>query len=101
MFAYLSNRSNVPHDPIFKLVFPQPEMLLPEQLDRVLAARSSRTRLSPPQRQKLAEDIRATLNPHPAGQKEENVPILDGAAVEGMQHKYRETVLFFPMEVRF
>ncbi|RDL36179.1 Uncharacterized protein BP5553_06791 [Venustampulla echinocandica] len=90
--------SNVPHDPIFKLVFPQPEMLLPEQLDRV---RSSRTRLSPPQRQKLAEEIRATLNPHPAGQKEENVPMLDGISVEGMQHKYRETVLFFPMEGQF
>ena len=47
-----------------------------------------------------AEKIRATLNPHPAGQKEENVPILHGQEVLGTQHKYRETMLFFPTEVR-
>lgn len=39
------------------------------------------------------------MNPHPAGQKEENVPSLDGVPVQGLQHKYRETVLFFPSEV--
>jgi L-lysine 2,3-aminomutase len=48
-----------------------------------------------------AQEIRADLKPHPAGQKEENVPRLDGLPVEGMQHKYRETVLFFPAEVCF
>ena len=47
-----------------------------------------------------AEKVRATLNPHPAGQKEENVPVLDGCEVPGMQHKYRETILFFPTEVK-
>ena len=46
-----------------------------------------------------AESIRRELNPHPAGQKEENVPKLNGQVVEGMQHKYRETCLFFPSEV--
>lgn len=46
-----------------------------------------------------AESIRNRLNPHPAGQKEENVPLLDGGHVPGMQHKYRETILFFPTEV--
>jgi L-lysine 2,3-aminomutase len=48
----------------------------------------------------LAENIRANLNPHPGGQKETNVPVMDGGPVRGMQHKYRETVLFFPTEVR-
>jgi hypothetical protein len=47
----------------------------------------------------LAEQIRANLNPHPDGQKEANVPVMDGGPVPGMQHKYRETVLFFPTEV--
>ena len=39
-----------------------------------------------------------TLNPHPAGQMEHNVPRLDGQPLNGMQHKYRETVLFFPSQ---
>lgn len=47
-----------------------------------------------------AETIRATLNPHPAGQKEENVPLMYDQEVLGTQHKYRETILFFPTEVR-
>ncbi len=45
------------------------------------------------------EKIRAKLNPHPAQQKELNVPRLDtGEEVPGVQHKYRETMLFFPAE---
>jgi hypothetical protein len=47
----------------------------------------------------LTDRIRAGLNPHPGGQKETNVPVMDGAPVPGMQHKYRDTVLFFPTEV--
>ncbi len=38
------------------------------------------------------------LNPHPAGQMELNVPRLDGEPIPGLQHKYRETVLFFPSQ---
>ena len=44
------------------------------------------------------ESIRAKLNPHPAGQKSENVPFVNGQGLEGVQHKYPETVLFFPTE---
>ena len=43
-----------------------------------------------------ADEIRLELNPHPAGQLEHNVPLMDGEKIFGMQHKYRETVLFFP-----
>ncbi|MEC7130183.1 MAG: 4Fe-4S cluster-binding domain-containing protein, partial [Planctomycetota bacterium] len=43
-----------------------------------------------------ARRIQLGLNPHPAGQKSMNVPKLEGIEVAGMQHKYRETVLFFP-----
>ena len=43
-----------------------------------------------------AREIQLRLNPHPAGQMELNVPSLDGDPLRGMQHKYRETVLFFP-----
>lgn len=45
-----------------------------------------------------ANEIRHQLNPHPAGQLEHNVPKLDDQRLKGMQHKYRETVLFFPSQ---
>jgi L-lysine 2,3-aminomutase len=40
--------------------------------------------------------IQMRSNPHPAGQLELNVPDLDGTRLQGIQHKYRETILFFP-----
>ncbi len=36
------------------------------------------------------------MNPHPAGQMTHNVPMLNGEPLDGLQHKYKETVLFFP-----
>jgi Lysine 2,3-aminomutase len=47
----------------------------------------------------MADKIRLELNPHPAGQMELNVPMLkDGTKLYGMQHKYKETTLFFPSQ---
>ena len=91
-------RSNVPNDPIFKLVFPQPDMLTKSELDIVVSA-ISQPGTSKVALQSVAEAIRKRLNPHPAAQKEENVPVMDEAGVHGMQHKYHETLLFFPTEV--
>ena len=85
---------NVPNDPIFQLTFPQPGMLEPEDLARVVAM--LRDGASARQIRPLADQIRRKLNPHPAGQLEHNVPRLDGVPLPGLQHKYRETVLFFP-----
>ena len=85
---------NIPHDPIFQLTFPQPGMLAPEDFARMrnlIAANASRETIT-----QAAREIQLALNPHPAGQKQLNVPMLDGEPVPGMQHKYRETVLFFP-----
>jgi len=45
-----------------------------------------------------ATRIRMQLNPHPAGQTSHNIPTLEGEHLDGMQHKYRETVLFFPSQ---
>ncbi len=45
-----------------------------------------------------ANRIRMALNPHPAGQVSHNIPTLEGETLDGMQHKYRETVLFFPSQ---
>ncbi len=41
------------------------------------------------------EALRLRMNPHPADQRL-NAPRLNGRILEGLQHKYRETVLFFP-----
>ncbi|MCC6149095.1 MAG: lysine 2,3-aminomutase [Planctomycetes bacterium] len=85
---------NIPNDPIFQLTFPQPGMLAADDLERMrnlIAANASRETIT-----QAAREIQLSLNPHPAGQKQLNVPVLDGQPVPGMQHKYRETVLFFP-----
>jgi len=86
----------VPNDPIFQLTFPQREMLDPADYD--LMAQALRDELPRAEITKLAREIQARLNPHPAGQQEMNVPMLDGEPLNGMQHKYRETVLFFPSQ---
>ncbi|MFW5739656.1 MAG: KamA family radical SAM protein [Myxococcota bacterium] len=86
----------IPDDPIFQLTFPQPGMLEPEHFDRIanlLRRGASRAELSA-----TIRDVHETLNPHPAGQMDDNVPRLDGRRVSGLQHKYRETVLFFPKQ---
>ena len=88
--------NRVPDDPLFRLVFPQREMLAPESYERMaelMQSGADRKAIN-----ELAKELRADLNPHPAGQMELNVPTLGENKVEGMQHKYRETVLFFPSQ---
>lgn len=91
---HLIDWKRVPDDPIFRLVFPQPEMLDPEDFNAV--ADALRKRSSKPELVELARSIRAKLNPHPADQQDLNVARLDGQVLDGVQHKYHETVLFFP-----
>ena len=92
----LINWDDVPNDPVFQLTFPQRGMLDPADYD--LMAQALRDELPRAEITQLAREIQARLNPHPAGQQEMNVPMLDGEALDGMQHKYRETVLFFPSQ---
>lgn len=73
-------------------------MLHPNELQKILDE-MHRPETSKVQMRMIAEAVRQRMNPHPAGQKEENVPRLNGKPVLGLQHKYRETVLFFPSEV--
>lgn len=86
----------VPDDPMFQLTFPQREMLDPRDFERMRALT-----LSDAPREAIeaeARRIQTRMNPHPAGQLSHNVPELDGQALRGMQHKYRETLLFFPAQ---
>ena len=88
---------NIPNDPMYVLTFPQKGMLLPEHFEKM-----SNTLKNNPDKKEIANvanEIRLKLNPHPAGQMELNVPTLkDGTKLYGMQHKYKETCLFFPSQ---
>lgn len=99
VFNELIDWDNVPNDPVFQLVFPQREMLDPSAYDRMAAL--MRSGGTTKEIFNLAEQLRAEMNPHPAGQTEMNVPTVDGEQLEGMQHKYRETVLFFPSQGQY
>lgn len=88
--------SKVPDDPIFKLTFPQREMLIPGHYELIYQARkgiSNKTKIK-----QIADRIRMKLNPHPAGQIQLNVPTYERKKLWGMQHKYKQTVLFFPSQ---
>lgn len=92
----LINWDKAPDDPMFILTFPQRGMLLPGHFDRMAKLIESGADKS--EINAAANEIRLELNPHPAGQLDLNVPELDGEKLYGMQHKYRETVLFFPSQ---
>jgi len=87
---------NAPDDPIFQLTFPQPGMLAPRDLDAMVEIMKNNA--DKQQISALADKIRLGLNPHPAGQQKHNIPELNGEKLDGMQHKYRETLLFFPSQ---
>ncbi|HRP76441.1 MAG TPA: lysine 2,3-aminomutase [Rhodocyclaceae bacterium] len=89
--------SNVPADPIFQLTFPQRDMLAPEHYERIAALIESGAEKAV--LEAAVDEVRHELNPHPADQMEMNMPRDDeGHRLDGMQHKYRETVLFFPSQ---
>jgi KamA family protein len=85
---------NLPADPLFRLTFPHPDMLTPEQLEKVMWHLQQPS--LPAELQKVIDGIRSHLNPHPDGQREYNIPHRWGQPVPGIQHKYPETVLIFP-----
>ncbi len=87
---------NFEEDPLFLLNFPQKEMLPDhsfEELTAMISRKASREEIA-----KFVHSVRLTMNPHPAGQLEHNVPELNGEKLQGIQHKYRETMLFFPSQ---
>ena len=87
---------NYQDDPMFILNFPQKSMLSPSQfrnLSAMVENQAGKADLA-----KHIAELRLSLNPHPSGQLEHNVPSLQGEALTGIQHKYRETMLFFPTQ---
>jgi KamA family protein len=86
----------VPDDPMYQLTFPQESMLDSDDLRRMMDLCSREAHEADVTA--AARAIQRSLNPHPAGQLALNVPRLDGEPLAGVQHKYRETVLFFPAQ---
>ncbi len=88
--------NNIPYDPIYRLTFPQPEMLDDQdfkKMNELLAKKASKDDITA-----AARKIQMNMNPHPANQLEMNIPEQRGKILNGMQHKYDETVLFFPRQ---
>jgi len=86
--------NNYREDSMFRLTFPQKEMLSEDDFSKM--ADTLRKTTDKNEIKAVANEIRLGLNPHPAGQMELNVPMLDNIRLTGIQHKYRETALFFP-----
>jgi len=87
--------SDIENDAIFTLNFPRRDMLEKKHyyaIQKLLDSNAEKAEIS-----KKVNDIRLTLNPNPAGQ-EHNVPSLGEIKLKGLQHKYPETVLFFPSQ---
>jgi L-lysine 2,3-aminomutase len=86
--------NNIPDDPIYRLTFPHPDMLAPDEykaLRQLVLVDKDEAAID-----REVKRIRMRMNPHPAGQMTHNVPMLEGRPVPGLQHKYKQTVLFFP-----
>jgi KamA family protein len=91
----LINWEQVPHDPIFILNFPQQGMLKPHHYKKIADLMDKGADAGTISKEAMR--IRWELNPHPAGQQQ-NVPVCNGVRLKGSQHKYRETILFFPSQ---
>ena len=88
--------NNYETDPIFKLNFPGRQMLKPSHYTKLNSLIS--TKASDDKIKNYLGIIWKELNPHPAGQLNLNVPFMNGEKLSGIQHKYKETVLFFPSQ---
>lgn len=87
---------NLDTDPIFTLNFPRRGMLEKKHYTTVERLLNEHTGDNRELNEKI-QQIRLSLNPNPAGQ-EHNVPYLGEIKLKGIQHKYPETVLFFPSQ---
>ncbi|MEN8193493.1 MAG: lysine 2,3-aminomutase [Bacteroidota bacterium] len=84
--------NDIPNDPIYQLTFPQVGMLKKHHFNAVAQARKMKNGA----KEEIANKIRLELNPDPAKQNKYNIPVLEGTKLTGIQHKYDQTVLFFP-----
>lgn len=79
---------------MFQLAFPQPGMLPREDYARLadLVGKDAHA----PAIDSLVQEIRGHLNPRPGGQRQDNVPRLDGEWLPGLHHKGERPLLSGP-----
>ncbi len=87
--------NNIPDDPIFRLNFPHKEMLVTEDFEQLKYIRANGT---DEEIKEVIYNIRMKLNPHPAGQVDLNSAYINDDKLEGIQHKYKDILLFFPSQ---
>ncbi len=89
---------NAPDDPIYRLVFPQPDMLPADDVDRLSAALASGNGDAEVRRR--AHEVRMRLNPHPAGQLALNMPALTRSRCPGCSTSTRRRCCSSPARGR-
>jgi L-lysine 2,3-aminomutase len=88
--------SNYKNDPVFVLNFPTKDLLSNghfEKIDFLIKKRAGKTEIKD-----TIQKIWLQLNPHPGDQLKYNIPELGKTRLKGLQHKYNETLLFFPTQ---
>ncbi|WP_445945887.1 KamA family radical SAM protein [Shewanella sp.] len=91
--------NNIPNDPMFRLLFPMSGMIGEKNFERLsylLEHECDKWVI-----QDAVDSIREGLNPHPSGQMTKNRPSIGENQLQGFQHKYPETLLFFPSQAQY
>lgn len=101
VLTHLIDWDAVPDDPMFQMLFPQPGMLESADLEQIRKEPGAALdRLAAVGKGHATGDAiaatRLSLRPHPSGQRELNVPSNSEGRIDGIQHKYEQTVLYFP-----
>ncbi len=84
------------NDPVYTLNFPKRELLENDHFEKI--AGLVRNKAGKSEIRKAVYDIWLQLNPFVGDQLDCNVPELDNIKLTGIQHKYNETLLFFPTQ---
>lgn len=84
------------NDSMYALTFPSRGMLQPAHFEQVRQA--LREKWPKAALKELCDSIRMELNPNPAGQMDLNLAHMGEVKLAGIQHKYEQTILFFPSQ---
>lgn len=88
--------ASAPDDPIFRLIFPNRKMLPPNlylDAERIYLNQQSGKDIRPE-----VELLRRTLDPYLDDKPQRNRPIDEDGPIDGLMHKYPDSVLFFPSQ---
>jgi KamA family protein len=84
----------VPNDPIFRLTFPNREMLPSGIYDRAVRLIEEGGELN--YHRSIIDGLRRELDPYLDDKPARNRPSDDAGPIDGLMHKYPDSVLFFP-----